>query len=90
MKFIKTLPYFLSLAYLIYVLSTIELSIKQHLDVRAVIMLPFVLAVVVSIFKFVDGKIKNKQNNYWFPVFLICIGVIVVLFSSNITCCSEC
>lgn len=86
--FKKIIPYILGVTYLIYTLTNIEPRIKQHFDVRGEILLPFVLAAIICVFNFVQEKRKNKQKDYWLPIFFICIGVIIVIFSSNITCCT--
>ncbi len=87
-KIVGAVPYLLGLIYLIDSLLNIEYWVAMHIGYDGAVLLPFAIALIVSVILLMLRVFKKKKYNFCFPVFLLVIGMIINIVGSRIPCCS--
>ena len=86
-KILNIAPYITGLIYLIYCLANINYWVKSHLEFGFFVLIPIVIAVVLSIIYIALKIFSKKKFDFYLPLFYLLIGFIINIVGSNIPCC---
>ena len=86
-KVLIATPYIAGLLYLVYCMANINYWVKSHLGFGFYVLIPILIAVVLSISFIVARIFAKKKLNFYLPLFFLIIGLIINIVGSNIPCC---
>lgn len=86
-KILNITPYITGLIYLIYCLANINYWVKSHLGFGFYVLIPIVIAIVLSIIYIALKIFVKKKFNFYLPLFYLIIGFVINIVGSNISCC---
>ena len=84
---IKSIPCFVGLIYLAFSLFNVESWVKGHLGYEGAVILPMIIAAVLTVVYVSLRIFAKKRLNFYLPVFYFSIGVIIDVVAANIPCC---
>ncbi len=86
-KVLNVTPYIAGLLYLVYCMANINYWVKSHLGFGFYVLIPWIIAVVLSISFIVAKVLAKKKFAFYLPLFFLIIGLIINIVGSNIPCC---
>ena len=86
-KVLIVMPYIAGLLYLIYCMANINYWVKSHLGFGFYVLMPWLIAVLLSVSFIVARIFAKKKLNFYLPLFFLIIGLVINIVGSNITCC---
>ena len=86
-KVLNVTPYIAGLLYLVYCMANINYWVKSHLGFGFYVLIPWLIAVVLSISFIVAKVLAKKKFAFYLPLFFLIIGLIINIVGSNIPCC---
>ena len=86
-KVLNILPYIVGLLYLIYSMANINYWVKSHLGFGFYVLIPILIAVILSISFIVARIFAKKKLNFYLPLFFLIVGFVINIVGSNIPCC---
>lgn len=87
-KIIKLIPYILGLIYFTYCMFNIEHRVKSHMGFDFYVIVPCVFAILISVVLLILNLFFKKKCNFYFPLFLFIMAVIITVVGSGIPCCT--
>ncbi len=86
-KVLNAIPYIVGLLYLVYCMVNINYWVKSHLGFGFYVLIPILIAVVLSISFIVARLFTKKKLNFYLPLFFLIVGLVINIVGSNIPCC---
>ena len=86
-KVLNATPYIVGLLYLIYCLANINYWVKSHLGFGFYVLIPWFIAVLLSVSFIVVKILTKKRITFYLPLFFLFIGLIINIVGSSIPCC---
>lgn len=86
-KILNITPYIGGILYLAYCLSNINYWVKSHFGFGFYVLVPILIAGVLSISYIVVRIFAKKKLTFYLPLFFLIIGLAINIVGSNIPCC---
>ena len=84
---LNILSYIAGLLYLIYCMANINYRVISHLGFGFYVLIPILIAIVLSISFIIVRIFAKKKLNFYLPLFFLVVGLVIIIVGSNIPCC---